>query len=301
MNHYTSKTHSVVAWTWDDFMAYAREHAESSVDGVPWSFQLPGGRPVTHENDTRYLIAGVGDMSPNTVLVFYPRSKAWVIKNAEWFATEYIKGLPQRTVMDDCRSVDIRITSMRCGDRYFLPAVVEMLRKMADGLEADHNRDHFRPEHRPGWDTSDGVHTHIDPERGEITVEWSAAENEYDWKYEGQRASQIKRLVPPTLAAPGEMGPVIDAAQTKQELMEGLTDAERDALAWTVAADSFFWHFTSPGGDMTVSVDREPTQTVDEATKYCIQLLRSREIIGQDDSINVKLGVIHAIVKHPVG
>lgn len=45
----------VEAITFDELVAHGREHAESMVDGVPWSFQYQG-HPITHENDDCYLV-----------------------------------------------------------------------------------------------------------------------------------------------------------------------------------------------------------------------------------------------------
>lgn len=43
----------------EDVIAWGREHADSVVDGVPWSFTYKGFH-FTHEHDDVYLIAGNG-------------------------------------------------------------------------------------------------------------------------------------------------------------------------------------------------------------------------------------------------
>lgn len=43
--------------SFDEVIAYGREHASSVVDGVPWSFTYKGFH-FTHEHDDLYLIGG---------------------------------------------------------------------------------------------------------------------------------------------------------------------------------------------------------------------------------------------------
>lgn len=43
--------------SFDEVIAYGREHASSVVDGVPWAFTYKGFH-FTHEHDDLYLIGG---------------------------------------------------------------------------------------------------------------------------------------------------------------------------------------------------------------------------------------------------
>lgn len=52
---YVVRPTEVEVWTFEEFVAHGKQHAQSSVDGVPWSFEF-NGRPITHENDDLYLI-----------------------------------------------------------------------------------------------------------------------------------------------------------------------------------------------------------------------------------------------------
>lgn len=60
--------------TFEDFVAYGKEHAEGAIiNGMPWSFKYKG-TPVTHETDTLYLISEPQEFdtlkfTPNDVLV----------------------------------------------------------------------------------------------------------------------------------------------------------------------------------------------------------------------------------------
>ena len=52
---YKEKPAVVEVWTWEEFLAYGKEHAESENEGVPWHFKFEGF-PVTHENDQCYTL-----------------------------------------------------------------------------------------------------------------------------------------------------------------------------------------------------------------------------------------------------
>lgn len=52
---YRKKPVVIEAVTFEEFIAYGREHADSVVNGVPWHFDY-NGHPVTHMNDDAYLI-----------------------------------------------------------------------------------------------------------------------------------------------------------------------------------------------------------------------------------------------------
>lgn len=61
----------IEAFTFDEFVAYGREHAESAVDGVPWHFKF-AGHPITHERDDCYLIPtseGTMQLTPADMLI----------------------------------------------------------------------------------------------------------------------------------------------------------------------------------------------------------------------------------------
>lgn len=51
------KTPEVIeAITFDDLVEYGRASGANIVNGMPWSFQY-SGKPITHENDDRYLVS----------------------------------------------------------------------------------------------------------------------------------------------------------------------------------------------------------------------------------------------------
>src|SRR3990167_1419441 len=52
---YRKKPVEVEAITFDELIDYAKAHAATIVNGVPWSFTY-AGHPITHENDDCYLI-----------------------------------------------------------------------------------------------------------------------------------------------------------------------------------------------------------------------------------------------------
>ena len=51
-----SRKYRTVTVTFDELVAYGREHATSVQNGIPWSFHFMG-MPVTHETDDEYLIS----------------------------------------------------------------------------------------------------------------------------------------------------------------------------------------------------------------------------------------------------
>lgn len=52
---YRKKPVVIEAITFDEFVKFGIEHANSLVDGVPWNFEY-NGHPVTHASDDCYLI-----------------------------------------------------------------------------------------------------------------------------------------------------------------------------------------------------------------------------------------------------
>lgn len=61
----------VEAITFDELVAYGKSHGANIVDGMPWSFEY-AGQPITHENDTCYLIPtleGTMKFTPDDMLI----------------------------------------------------------------------------------------------------------------------------------------------------------------------------------------------------------------------------------------
>lgn len=62
----------VEAITFDELVAYGKNQPETNiVEGIPWSFKYKGF-PITHENDTCYLIPtleGIHNMTPEDMLI----------------------------------------------------------------------------------------------------------------------------------------------------------------------------------------------------------------------------------------
>ena len=52
---YRKKPVVINAITFDEFVEYGKTHGGNIVNGMPWSFEY-NGHPVTHGNDTCYLI-----------------------------------------------------------------------------------------------------------------------------------------------------------------------------------------------------------------------------------------------------
>ena len=55
MAKYRKKPVIIEAITFDELVAYGKEHTNNIVAGMPWSFGYQG-YPITHENDDCYLI-----------------------------------------------------------------------------------------------------------------------------------------------------------------------------------------------------------------------------------------------------
>lgn len=61
----------IEAITFDELVAYGKENSDNIVNGMPWSFSYKG-HPITHENDSCYLIPtleGTHNMTPNDMLI----------------------------------------------------------------------------------------------------------------------------------------------------------------------------------------------------------------------------------------
>ena len=68
---YRKKPVVIDAITFDEFIEYGKTHGGNIVNGMPWSFEY-NGHPVTHENDTCYLIlTSEGDfqLTPDDMLI----------------------------------------------------------------------------------------------------------------------------------------------------------------------------------------------------------------------------------------
>ena len=50
MAQYRKKPVVIEALTWDEFIEYGKQNAESLVEGVPWAFSI-NGYNITHCND----------------------------------------------------------------------------------------------------------------------------------------------------------------------------------------------------------------------------------------------------------
>ena len=68
---YRKKPVVINAITFDEFIEYGKTHGGNIVNGMPWSFEY-NGHPVTHGNDTCYLIPTLeGDFhfTPDDMLI----------------------------------------------------------------------------------------------------------------------------------------------------------------------------------------------------------------------------------------
>jgi hypothetical protein len=61
------------AISFSDFVEYGRNNGANIVNGMPWSFEFEG-YPVTHENDSCYLI-GNQKFTPDVFMVVTPKKK----------------------------------------------------------------------------------------------------------------------------------------------------------------------------------------------------------------------------------
>ena len=71
MMKYRKKPVVIEAITFEEFIEYGKNHGGNIVNGMPWSFEY-NGHPVTHENDTCYLIPtleGMYQFTPNDMLI----------------------------------------------------------------------------------------------------------------------------------------------------------------------------------------------------------------------------------------
>lgn len=74
MAHYYTKPIAVEAITFDELVEYGKTHGGNIVNGMPWSFDY-AGKPITHENDTCYLIPVAGEIvrfEPGNMLITQP-------------------------------------------------------------------------------------------------------------------------------------------------------------------------------------------------------------------------------------
>jgi len=81
--------------TWGEFIKYGIDNGANIINGMPWSFKLDGF-PVTHENDSCYLIPtphlfkieeSISNFTPNDVLLKYMGSYTPIDK--DYFQEEF--------------------------------------------------------------------------------------------------------------------------------------------------------------------------------------------------------------------
>lgn len=68
---YVKKPRVVEAITFNELVEYGKDQDGNIVGGMPWSFKYKG-QPITHENDTCYLIPtreGVMQFTPDDMLI----------------------------------------------------------------------------------------------------------------------------------------------------------------------------------------------------------------------------------------
>jgi len=78
---YIKKPDIVDAITFDELVSYGIIHDGNIVNGMPWSFTYKG-YPITHENDSCYLIcipAGTYRMTPTDMLVTNENNEIYTI------------------------------------------------------------------------------------------------------------------------------------------------------------------------------------------------------------------------------
>lgn len=71
MKEYRKKPVVIGVVTFDELVAYGKEHADNIVEGMPWSFEFEGVQ-ITHENDECYVIPtleGNHNFTPKDVLI----------------------------------------------------------------------------------------------------------------------------------------------------------------------------------------------------------------------------------------
>lgn len=63
--------YTVLSMTFAELIEYGKAQPDANiVEGMPWSFKI-GEIPVTHENDQKYLIGGLGEhFTDNDILLF---------------------------------------------------------------------------------------------------------------------------------------------------------------------------------------------------------------------------------------
>jgi len=82
MAQYRKKPVVIEALTWDEFIEYGKQNAESLVEGVPWAFSI-NGYNITHCNDEQYLIQtleGEHNMTPNDMLIIGVKGEIYPCK-----------------------------------------------------------------------------------------------------------------------------------------------------------------------------------------------------------------------------
>lgn len=166
--------------------------------------------------------------------------------------------------------------------RFATPVVVEMLRRMADGIERDEARPWADKDCPPaeGWQQRDGQMTfdlHDDPDYREVTVVWHVED----------AADDAMAVDANAIVQPADLTPQYHAATA--EKLADLTEAERDAMRWTVKRDFLAWHFNAPDDSTRLSFENDG-QTLDDACALAVKLLRERGYIGENEKLSFKLG-----------
>jgi hypothetical protein len=89
MAKYRKKPVVIEAITFDELVEHGRTCAESSREGVPWSFKYKG-HPITHENDDCYLIPtleGIMNMNRGDMLITGVKGEIYPCKQDIFEAT----------------------------------------------------------------------------------------------------------------------------------------------------------------------------------------------------------------------
>lgn len=89
MTKYRKKPVVIEAFTFDEFIAFAKDHGASLVNGMPWSFSI-NGFAVTHEDDRCYLVStleGTMRFTPADMLIIGVKGEVYPCKRDIFEAT----------------------------------------------------------------------------------------------------------------------------------------------------------------------------------------------------------------------
>jgi len=87
---YRKKPVVIEAITFEELVQFGKDNGANIVDGMPWSFDY-AGHPITHENDTTYLIPtleGTHQMHPGDMLIAGVKGEIYPCKG-DIFAMTY--------------------------------------------------------------------------------------------------------------------------------------------------------------------------------------------------------------------